>query len=321
MKKILPIFILAFLLLPRLSFASNTLDFATTGASEDALGYSAGVGVKAAQSFQVGSSFVPNSITYRLYKDGSPSDNLVVKLYTDSSGSPSSTLLETSSTVAGSSVTTSQANYTFTFTNAQILSANTTYWAVIERTGGNSTSAYYIIISSNSNPYAGGLMKHFTGSWQTYTNQDLRGNLVWSQPAVAPTVDIKCNGQDSCDIPWGTSATLSWTSTDATSCAVTPGDYTGTTGSQSTGNLTEATDYNLSCTGDGGSDTDSVTVTVGEPPTVIFTSTVDSGGTTSYAMTESAWAILNELFRQTALYFALLLFFIGFVIYYLMLSK
>ncbi|MBI5139420.1 hypothetical protein HZA26_02305, partial [Candidatus Nomurabacteria bacterium] len=77
---------------------------------------------------------------------------------------------------------------------------------------------------------------------------------------TTPTVDIKANGADSLTIASGTSATISWTSANATACTVTPGGWTGTSGSQSTGALTVTQKYDISC--DNGAATDSVTVTV-----------------------------------------------------------
>ena len=86
-------------------------------------------------------------------------------------------------------------------------------------------------------------------------------------PAVEPpTVDIKANGSDGpITIPYNSSATLSWTSTNATSCQAS-GAWSGTkplSGSESTGNLTTGTyTYTLTCQGAGGTASDSVTVNV-----------------------------------------------------------
>ena len=80
-----------------------------------------------------------------------------------------------------------------------------------------------------------------------------------------PTVDIKANGADGpISISSGTAATLSWASTDATSCTAS-NDWSGTkatSGSESTGNLTASKTYTLTCIGTGGSASDSVTVNV-----------------------------------------------------------
>lgn len=79
------------------------------------------------------------------------------------------------------------------------------------------------------------------------------------------SVDLRVNGSDGpLSIASGSSANLSWTSTNATSCAVASGGLvsTATSGSQSTGNIIASTTYSITCTGIGGSSSDSVTVNV-----------------------------------------------------------
>ena len=64
-----------------------------------------------------------------------------------------------------------------------------------------------------------------------------------------------------------TPSTLTWSSSNTTSC-VASGDWSGsktTEGSESTGNLSSSKTYTLSCSGQGGSASNSVTVTVGSP--------------------------------------------------------
>jgi len=86
-------------------------------------------------------------------------------------------------------------------------------------------------------------------------------------PSSAPTADIKANGSDGpITISYNTSATISWSATNASSCLVSSTGWTGTSGSQSTGNLTSSQTYTLACSGPGGSASDSVTVNVSAPP-------------------------------------------------------
>ena len=90
--------------------------------------------------------------------------------------------------------------------------------------------------------------------------------ITVSSSIEPPTVDIKANGSDGpITIPYNSSATLSWTSTNATSCQAS-GAWSGTkplSGSESTGNLTTGTyTYTLTCQGAGGTASDSVTVNV-----------------------------------------------------------
>jgi hypothetical protein len=102
-----------------------------------------------------------------------------------------------------------------------------------------------------------------------------------------PSADIKANGSDGpITIANNTAATISWTSSDATSCSVAPTGWGGTSNAGiSTGNLTSSVTYTITCTGPGGnSNPDSVTVNVSGPsPTCSgggpsgFTTTANSG--------------------------------------------
>ena len=92
-----------------------------------------------------------------------------------------------------------------------------------------------------------------------------------SVPVTPPTVDIKANGSDGpITIDYNTVATLSWTSTNASSCSASNGWSGGktTSDSESTGNLTASKTYTISCAGTGDSVSDSVTINVGAPPTL-----------------------------------------------------
>lgn len=88
-------------------------------------------------------------------------------------------------------------------------------------------------------------------------------------PAQAPTVDLLVNGsQGPLTIAYNGSASLTWTSANASSCTAS-GSWAGSvgiTGSQSTGTLTANQTYTLQCTGPGGSASDTLTVTVQPPP-------------------------------------------------------
>jgi hypothetical protein len=73
-------------------------------------------------------------------------------------------------------------------------------------------------------------------------------------------------------VAYGTSTTLTWSTTNATSCSAS-GAWWGikpASGSQSTGNLTRNRTYRLWCTGPGGSASAAVTVTIAATPTLSF---------------------------------------------------
>ncbi len=77
----------------------------------------------------------------------------------------------------------------------------------------------------------------------------------------APTVELAANPMS---VVHGASATLTWSSTNATACAAS-GAWSGskaTAGTQSSGALSATSTFTLACSGAGGSTSHSVTVTV-----------------------------------------------------------
>jgi uncharacterized repeat protein (TIGR01451 family) len=90
-------------------------------------------------------------------------------------------------------------------------------------------------------------------------------NKTFTTTCDSATVSLKANGYDgSVTIPYNNSADLSWTSYNANYCSAS-GDWSGTkslSGSQTTGTLTSSKTYTITCSGSGGSISDSVTVNV-----------------------------------------------------------
>ncbi len=87
-----------------------------------------------------------------------------------------------------------------------------------------------------------------------------------STTATPPTVIIQANGSSgSISISSGSSAVISWTSTNADSCSISPTGWTGASGSQSTGNLTTNKTYTITCAGPAGSASNSVTINAVQP--------------------------------------------------------
>ena len=95
-----------------------------------------------------------------------------------------------------------------------------------------------------------------------------------------PTVSLSVSPST---VSSGGSAMLSWSSTNASSCAAS-GGWSGsepTSGSASTGALSTTTTFTLACSGPGGNASQAVTVNVSAPPTVTLSAsptTVTSGG-------------------------------------------
>jgi hypothetical protein len=104
---------------------------------------------------------------------------------------------------------------------------------------------------------------------QNYSDMKYGEDKIFTTPCPtvsypSPTVDLKANGYDgSVTVPYNSSVTLSWTSSNANYC-VASGAWSGTkgtSGSESTGNLTSGPKtYTLTCYGSGGSASDSVTI-------------------------------------------------------------
>jgi hypothetical protein len=88
-------------------------------------------------------------------------------------------------------------------------------------------------------------------------------------PLAPPSVSISANPTS---VVSGGSSTITWSSSNATSCTVSPTDWTGINGSQSTGALSAATTYTASCTGSGGSSSESATVSILSPASATCTS-------------------------------------------------
>ncbi|MBI3261111.1 hypothetical protein HYZ64_01920 [Candidatus Berkelbacteria bacterium] len=111
--------------------------------------------------------------------------------------------------------------------------------------------------------------------------------------APAPTVDIKAFGSNGpIAIRYNTAATLTWKSTNATSCTASNGwsgsKPTNNATGQSTGSLTVSKTFTITC----GSATDSVVVNVvpPDPPTVTLTAnpaTITAGQTTTLSWTST----------------------------------
>ena len=130
----------------------------------------------------------------------------------------------------------------------------------------------------------------------TYTAKlivtDKKGNTSEATQEIRvyrpPTVSIEA---DPLSIISGESSTLSWASTDATSASISPGIGSVEVNGSRTISPIETTTYTINATGSGGSATDSVTVTVYQPPTVnIFAS---PGAIVSGESTTLSWTSAN----------------------------
>ena len=125
-----------------------------------------------------------------------------------------------------------------------------------------STYSYPELIDNDPHTiYAYGINNNGTGPHTLLTNSGTSGTTVQCAPS-APSADIKAGGLDAITIGYGTGTTISWGSENVSDCTVTPGGWTGTSGSQPSGNLFSPVTYSLNCTGQWGTASDSVVVSI-----------------------------------------------------------
>lgn len=122
------------------------------------------LGTKAAQSFQIVSeeAWTVAAAVVKVRQVGSPSDNLVVAVYSDSSGAPGSLL--DSATFAGSDLSVDSDWVTVELANTQSLAVGTTYWLVVSRDGANTYGDYYEVMVDVDLGYAPEVLKIHDGS-------------------------------------------------------------------------------------------------------------------------------------------------------------
>lgn len=142
---------------------------------------------KVGQTFAISATRLLSSISVSLAKVGSPTDNLVIKVVDVATYS---TVYATSTnTIVGSSLTTSPAVKTFTFSNVQ-LNSGTQYAFYLERSGSTSDAGYYVTGQAGSSLYAGGMLTAYTYSnvWQTAASNDMYFQINMVSPSSAIVV-------------------------------------------------------------------------------------------------------------------------------------
>ncbi len=116
-----------------------------------------------AQSFQIPADDVANKVELYIKRTASAPSNATVKIMNDNAGSPGSTVIA-SGTLSAGTVTTNYGWISVAFSTNPILSANTTYWIVVD--GSTNSTKYYTIGAANAT-YSNGLGKigQTGGSW------------------------------------------------------------------------------------------------------------------------------------------------------------
>jgi Calx-beta domain len=113
--------------------------------------------------------------------------------------------------------------------------------------------------------------------------------VISAAPAPTPTPTVTLNASPA-SVTIGNSSTLTWSSTNATSCTAT-GAWAGaktTSGSLATGGLTTPTTYSITCNGSGGAASASVTITINNTST-----SSSSGGYCGGTSANVSWVYYN----------------------------
>lgn len=149
-----------------------------------------------AQPFKVSQATTLPDLWLRLYKNGNPTDNIQVTIYSDSAGAPNAAITNGSATalsmkqVPSGAAAGNVSNIRFVFPTPPSLSANTTYWIVITRSGANSATDYCAGLTRNVATYPHG--KSFKGTsvpaWAAYPSATSSLIFLITAPAAAASL-------------------------------------------------------------------------------------------------------------------------------------
>lgn len=178
MKKLLLV-LAFFLLMPSAALADETINFSASTNSDLWFGR-ANTQNKLARSFVPAANATAADPTLCPFKVGSPTDNVVFAIYSDSSGSPGSSLASVST--SGSALGTSCSSPASIGAITVSLTAGTTYWVVVERSGALSDSAHYSL-NYTSATTVDFVKRNLSGTWTAFNDADFQGSLFLTEPA------------------------------------------------------------------------------------------------------------------------------------------
>ncbi len=151
------------------------------------------------QKFRHNAAVTVDKAVFKWSRVGSPTGNVKVRIYSDSSGLPGTQLGE-SAAIAVSSIASTYPTYeevTATFTSAVNLSANTDYHVVIENVSASGDGSNHVNIrrSNGGNPYANGtsIAKSSGGTWATYYTDIDTYFKVYEQQTQSGTATVVSN--------------------------------------------------------------------------------------------------------------------------------
>jgi len=174
-------FFIGMFLIPTSLFAATVeYDFQTSVTGGLATGVSSGDRLYSAQKFTATANADTVSLYVNLSKYNSPSNNLVVAIESDSGGSPSGTVIA-SSTVSNGSVASgiSCGSYSqiYIATTTASLVSGTSYWITFKQSGTPSGSSWYYVCNNTGSP----VMKSYaSGAWANYGSEMMTGRIYFT---------------------------------------------------------------------------------------------------------------------------------------------
>jgi len=119
----------------------------------------------------LGNGYSMTSINISIRKVANPTDNVIIRIETDSGGTPSGTLINANAmaTIAGSGLTTAFVDKVFTFSGAFTITDGQVVWVVLSRSGAVNFTNRYEIGESSVTDSVGVETKRYDGAWQGTT--------------------------------------------------------------------------------------------------------------------------------------------------------
>ncbi len=143
-----------------------------------------------AQSFQIGATtaWTATSIWLPVRKEGAPSDNLVVSLYSDVAGSPGVSLA--SGLKAGADIDTYSEWVEFTLSASYELQPSTTYWIHVARSGAVDAANFFFVGKNTDAGYSRGSTKVYNTNLSAWVDESAwHGDMLFRVMGVTETTD------------------------------------------------------------------------------------------------------------------------------------
>ncbi len=156
------------------------------------------------QRFRHSAQKTVDKVTFKWFRYGSPTGNVKIRLYSDSSGLPG-TLLGESSAISVANISTSYEEITATLTMPVTINANTDYYVVIENVSASGDGSNHVKVrrANGSNPYANGvaIQKDSGGTWSVFGDAYDAYFKVYEQQQQTGTASVISNAYSEATAP------------------------------------------------------------------------------------------------------------------------